>query len=254
MIDINKAKEVFKEYVKNYDYTHPKIKMKIDHILRVSENSKIIALELGLNKDDQDLAELIGLLHDIGRFEQIRQYNTFMDKLSINHALQGVKVLFDDGLIRKFIKEEKYDEIIYKAIINHNKDQIEEGLSPKEELHCKIIRDSDKLDIYRVIVETPKLEDVLSFKTEDLSKERITDEIYDEYLNREKIDYSKIKTNMDIIISWFAYIYDFNFKESLLKIKNEDYINKIFNRIKPKEEETKKQLENVRKIALVYIN
>ena len=32
-----------------------------------------------------------------------------LDKESINHAEFGVKVLFEDGLIRKFIETDKYD-------------------------------------------------------------------------------------------------------------------------------------------------
>ena len=71
MIDIEKAKNVFKEYVKKYDDTNPKIKMKIIHILKVAENSKKIATDLNLSEEDIVLAELIGLLHDIGRFEQV---------------------------------------------------------------------------------------------------------------------------------------------------------------------------------------
>lgn len=68
-----------------------------------------------------ELAELIGLLHDIGRFEQIKRYNTFIDKNSINHGQLGVKILFDDNQIRRFIKDSKYDDIIKTAILNHNR-------------------------------------------------------------------------------------------------------------------------------------
>ena len=64
-----------------------------------------------------ELAELIGLLHDIGRFEQIKRYNTFIDKNSINHGQLGVKILFDDNQIRRFIKDSKYDDIIDGLIV-----------------------------------------------------------------------------------------------------------------------------------------
>ena len=68
---------------------------------------------MGLSKEDQDLAELIGLLHDIGRFEQVRLYHTFSDKISIDHGQKGVEVLFADKWIRKFSQDETYDTIIY---------------------------------------------------------------------------------------------------------------------------------------------
>ena len=75
MINIENAKKVFREYIKNYDLNYGKIALKVAHILRVSSISKRIAIALNLNEEDINLAELIGLLHDIGRFEQIKQYN-----------------------------------------------------------------------------------------------------------------------------------------------------------------------------------
>ena len=129
LIDMIEAKKAFKEYVKKYNPEDEKIKIKIAHIERVAENSKRIAENLNLSQEDIELAELIGLLHDIGRFEQVRLYHTFVDKDSINHGEYGAKVLFEDGLIRKFIKDDKFDRIIKLAIVNHNRADIEEGLT-----------------------------------------------------------------------------------------------------------------------------
>ena len=111
-IDIQKAKNIFKQYISNYNPEDEKIKLKITHIERVAEISKDIAESLNLSKEDIKLAELIGLLHDIGRFEQAKRYNTFVDKDSINHGEYGVKILFEDGLIREFITTDKYDRIL----------------------------------------------------------------------------------------------------------------------------------------------
>ena len=60
----------------------------------------LFAQRLGLNQEQVNLATAIGLLHDIGRFEQVRLYHTFNDGKSVNHAEIGVKILFEDGLIR----------------------------------------------------------------------------------------------------------------------------------------------------------
>ena len=65
MIDIKKAKKVFKEYIRNYDIENPKIALKVAHIERVSAIAKKTAESLNLSKEDVELAELIGLLHDI---------------------------------------------------------------------------------------------------------------------------------------------------------------------------------------------
>ena len=140
VIDINEAKKAFKEYVKKYNPEDEKIKLKISHIERVAQNSKKIAENLDLNQEDIELAELIGLLHDIGRFEQVRLYHTFVDKDSINHGEYGAKILFEEVLIRKFIKEDKFDEIIKLAIINHDKAEIQEGISERWPVYYRYFR------------------------------------------------------------------------------------------------------------------
>ena len=201
IIDIVKAKKVFKEYVKNYNPEDAKIKIKIAHIERVAEIARKLAEELNLGQEDIEIAELIGLLHDIGRFEQIKNYNTFLDRDSINHAEYGVKVLFEDGLIRKFVEEDKYDRIIKLAILNHNKKEIEQGLSEREELHAKIIRDADKTDIFYVLTIADKKE--VWYKP-DLSDDKLTEEVYSDFIKNRLVDYKRVKTGVDLVVINFS--------------------------------------------------
>lgn len=250
MINIEEAKNVFKEYVKNYNTEDGKIALKIGHILRVTEKSREIAEKLNLEAEDINLAELIGLLHDIGRFEQVRIYNTFYDKDSINHGEYGVKILFEDNLIRKFIQDDCYDEIIKKAILNHNKPRIEEGLTDRELMHAKIIRDADKLDIYYVLL-TEKLEN--SYGCKDFSKDKITDEIYREFKENHMIDYRNLKTNADLLVAHIAYIFDFYYNYSLNIVKENNYIEKIEQKVNLQDEQAIKYLEKINVIANEYI-
>ncbi len=157
-MDFELAKKVFQEYLKRYNVKDGSIALKIKHTYEVVKKSEYIANGLRLDKEKIELAKIIALLHDIGRFEQIKEFGEFNDK-KIEHAEFGVKVLFNNGLIRNFINEDKYDSIIYKAIYNHNKYKIEKNLNEKELLHCRIIRDADKLDNFRV-KEKDKIEDM----------------------------------------------------------------------------------------------
>ena len=151
MIDIIKAETVFKEYLKKYDVTDPKIALKITHTYEVLNSAKYIAKKLDLSKEDYDLACLIALLHDIGRFEQLKEYDSYDDTIGLNHAEFGIKLLFEENYIRKFVEEKDFDEIIYKAILNHNKYKVDYvGFSDREIMHAKLIRDADKLDNFRV--------------------------------------------------------------------------------------------------------
>ena len=222
LIDMIEAKKAFKEYVKKYNPEDEKIKIKIVHIEKVAENSKRIAQNLGLSQEDVELAELIGLLHDIGRFEQVRLYHTFVDKDSINHGKYGAKILFEDGLIRNFIKDNKFDKIIKLAIVNHNRADIEEDLTERERLHAKIIRDADKTDIFRILISGDKKS---IWEKADLSDDKISDEIYREFVEDKRINYKERKTSADILVSHFNYVYDLNFPETRKIIRDNKYID-----------------------------
>lgn len=251
MINIEKAKKAFAEYVKKYNPEDGKISLKIKHIYRVADISKDIAIKNNFSEEDMKLAELIGLLHDIGRFEQIRVYNTFIDHKSVNHAEMGVKVLFEDGIIRKFIEQTDYDEIIKVAILNHNKGRIDSQISGKTLEFCKIIRDADKVDIFNVLT-TEKIVD--AYEKEDLSNEIVSDEIFREFKEDKIIDYSKRTSAADIMVGHIAYIFDFNYDYCLKIIKEQNYIYKLIKRANYKNEETIKKMNEIVEIANKYIN
>ena len=250
MIDIQKALNEYNNYIKNYNLKDEKTSAKVAHMLRVKENSKMIAKSLNLNNEDVQLAELIGLLHDIGRFEQLKRYNTYLDKKSVNHGEFGVKILFEEGLIRNFITDNTYDEIIKKAIINHNRNKIENGLNERELLHAKIIKDADTIDIlYMAVIEKPEV----VYESDNIEKETFTDELFNEFMNNELLDYSKIKTHADIIITHFKYIFNMNFKYSFLLIKEKKYLEKIYNRINFENKNTQKQFETIYDTTVKYL-
>lgn len=249
-IDIEMAKRFFKEYIKNYNPDVEKIKIKIAHIERVSKIARKLAEDLGLCEEDVKLAELIGLLHDIGRFEQIRVYNTFLDRDSINHAEYGVKVLFEDGLIREFLDDDKYYDIIRLAILNHNKIKIEDGLSEREYLHARIIRDADKLDIFYILTIVKKEE---VWYKEDLSNDKLTDEVYKDFIENKLISYNKVKTGVDLLAIHFTYVFNLYFKQSVKIIVNNNYLDKLYNRFIFNDIQTKDRIEEIYKITKKYI-
>ena len=141
--------ERFREYVAQYNLKNKKIKLKYRHSLLVSKLCNEIGKSLGLDAEKLELATLIGLLHDIGRFEQHQKYKTFVDSKSEDHGQLGARILFENDLIRDFIKDPKYDEIIRLTLIYHNDYMLPEGLDPETKIFCQIVRDADKLDILR---------------------------------------------------------------------------------------------------------
>ena len=251
MIEIRKAKQALKKYVSNYDRNNDRIRVKIAHIERVAEISKEIAQNLELSKEDVQLAELIGLLHDIGRFEQVRKYNTFNDKDSVNHGQLGVEILFEQGLIRNFIEDTQYDEMIKKAILNHNRNRENMQIANERELlHSKIIRDADKVDIlYMFTFENKET----AWGNADIEKEKLTDEIDREFRETQSIHYENRKTAVDALVSHFAYVYDFNYEYALQIIKEKKYFKKIYQRFEFEDKETQERIDQIYKIVEQYL-
>lgn len=249
-INLEKAKKEFLKYTENFDLKNENIKRKQLHSLRVMAISERIAKGLNLNEEQIEIASLIGLLHDIARFEQYTQFETFNDLLSFDHGDYALKILEKD--IRKYIEISEYDSIIKVAIKNHNKYEIEEGLSKQELLFSKIIRDADKIDIFYEAVEM-----FWNGLENQISNTYISENVEMQFRNQKQIKREKKSDNsqsIDGVISVIAFIYDINFSESFKIIKERDYINKIFDRFNFKNEETKDKIEDIRKLADIYVN
>ncbi len=249
-IDMEKAKEQFVKYTENYELENPNIKRKQQHSLRVMQICKEIAKGEGFSKEEVELAKLIGLLHDIARFKQYTEYQTYKDSQSFDHGDMGVEILEDNNNIRNFIQDKEYDDIIKKAIKNHNKYEIEEGLNNIEEKFCKIIRDADKLDIFYEAIEM-----FWNDEKEEIENSEISTNIQQQFYKKRTINRYEIKNEDSIkkMIVIIAFIFDINYKTSFQKIQKEKYIDKIIDRFDFKKENTKEVIEEIRKFANEYV-
>ena len=251
MINIEKAESEFNNYVKNYDLNNENINLKFHHSHRVKQIAEEIAKSLNLSEEEIKLAKLIGLLHDIARFEQYTRYHTFSDLKSIDHGDYGIEILKQNNYIRNFIDIDEYDNIIFKAIKNHNKFKIEESLSEKELLFSKIIRDADKLDIF---YEGAEIFWTKSEEIKEINNSKITDKVLNDFYNYFLIDRKEIETKADGIISFIGFLFDINFKYDFEVLKKEDYINKILDKFTFCDEKTAEQMKKIRTIAKSYID
>ena len=199
MTDYTSAKAVFERYLDNYDRENDKVRLKIVHTYGVVEQSSEIAERMGLSDEDVFLARIIALLHDIGRFEQLKRYDSFLPD-TMDHAAYGVKVLFREGMIRRFLPEECWDDIIETAIAKHSDFALEGIDDEKTLLHARIIRDADKLDNCRVKLEDP-LETFMGADAAEIGAAKITAKIRRDALGEKSILSSDRVTLMDYWIS-----------------------------------------------------
>lgn len=256
MIDIEKARISFKKFLSKYDESDKQsFNLKVVHTYHVVDNAKAIATKSNLSDEDIKLAELIALLHDIGRFEEITFLNKF-DNVAFDHAAYGVKMLFEDNLIRDFIEDNSYDEIIKAAIDNHNKLAIQDGLDDRCLLHSKIIRDADKLDNFRVNKEE-KIEVIFPGKIkgrDDIENSTLSDKVYETIKEKKCVDVHDRITVLDHFVCVLAFIFDLNFKESFEIINDSNYINILIDKFKYNDLETKNRMEHIRNMMNDYIN
>ena len=263
----------FAEYVRNYDPSDEKIKLKIDHTYRVAGLCQSIAKSLNLSEADVDIAWLLGMLHDIGRFEQIRRFGTFSDADSVDHAEFGSDLLFKEGLIRKFAEgyyekcelvgagneeagqaysrqkdcqkdyKEDCDEgklnseqlkcnegklagLLELAIRQHNKYRVKEGLTERQLMFCNILRDADKVDIFKVNAEVP-MEIIYDVTTEELKNGIITKEVLESFYRKETVLKSLRKSAVDHIVGHISLLFELVYPESYRQAKEQGYVYKL---------------------------
>lgn len=253
MIDFEQASIAFKEYLKDFNLEYGKNELKVRHTYGVVNASEYISKKLLLDNEDIELAKLIALLHDIGRFEQIKNFDCFIDNKTTDHAILGNEILFKNNLIRKFIKDEQYDNIISIAILNHNRLAIQNNLSDKELLHAKIIRDADKIDNFRVKA-TDNFENIIDNASKEiLENDTISDKIFNNFMNDKVIVREDRNTYMDFWVSYIAFIFDFNYIYGLEYIYEKDYINTIVDRLEYNNIDTKQKMQKIKEHALNYI-
>ena len=251
-----KAAKMFSEFIKdNFDISDEKIKHKVIHTYNVVKMAEYISKDLDLSEEDRTLSRIVALLHDIGRFSQSKEFGSFReDQKNIDHASFGVKILFEDNMIRAFVKENTYDLIIKTAIANHSKYELNtQGMTEKEILHSKLIRDADKMDSFRAKT-VDDIYTMANIAEEEIENSLITDKIYNDFMSKKTILSKDRRTGIDIWISYIAFIFDINYKSGLKYIKEKNYINQLVDRFHYKNTDTKIKMEEIRNFALSYID
>lgn len=244
-MNFEKAKQRFEKYLEDFDRSADKIALKIVHTYGVVSCSEEIAKRMNLSEEDLELAKMIALLHDIGRFEQLRLYNSF-DPDTMDHAAYGVKLLFEDGMISEFVEERTYDEIIKNAIAKHSDFKLEGIEDERTLLHAKLIRDADKLDNCRVKLED-SIETILDVSKEEVGSQDISDKIYHDCMNGKSVFSPDRKTKVDYWVAFVAYFNDIYFKESLQIVKEHNYISRIIHRIPYSNPDTARKMAEIEK-------
>ena len=218
-----------KSFYSDDDEVQRGILIKETHTGYVTTNCVELAKFLQLSTHDTELAEIIGLFHDVGRFRQYSIYKTFNDADSEDHADLALKVIDELEFFNELTAEDF--DIVKFAIQNHNKKTVAPCNDERKILFAKIIRDADKLDIYRVLEPFLAQKDVDKMPNFIKSTSRLVADIspdfVENFVSGEQADYRKIRTNGDRKIVRLMWLYDINFSWTMRKIVERGYIEKI---------------------------
>ena len=143
--------KLYDEYVDTYRDADgklpPLMRLKRVHTGFVVKNAEAIADGEGFDAQTREAALAAALLHDTGRYEQLRLYNTFRDADSVDHAVFSHDIVKEKG----WLDGDPQREAILTAVLVHNRRDVPDGLDPLTEAAVHTVRDADKLDIFRVL-------------------------------------------------------------------------------------------------------
>ena len=247
-IDRTRARAAFDAYVAPYDAENPRVALKIAHTLRVAELAERLARESGFTPAGTDVCWLAGLLHDIGRFEQLRRWDTFRDGDSADHAAIGIDVLFegaahledpavvnvvpasraDDaafcahahaaGALRAFIGDASSDaelaSLVREAVGNHSAFRLPADLDVRTRAVCDAVRDADKIDILRVTC-TDTVVTVLGVTEDELLASEVSPATEEAFFSHRCVKRAERSTPADYLVGLACFTYELAYPASL---------------------------------------
>jgi HD superfamily phosphohydrolase YqeK len=223
----------FHQYIKTFHSQDLQIQCNIDlkyeHILRVRDVIIEIAISEGLADDQVRLASVMALFHDIGRFIQFTKYRTFADNKSENHASLGIKELKKNKILDILKNDDR--NLILTAIANHNRKEILPETTGRALFYSKLLRDADKIDIWRVVIdyyETPKARPNKALQLDLLDTPTYSFEILQEVKNGSIIRMEDLTTLNDFKLLQAAWVFDLNYMRSFEIVKQRRYIERLF--------------------------
>lgn len=192
------------------------IQLKIDHTHRVYANAEKITAGLDFIDHETCFCALVSaLFHDIGRFPQYQQYQTFNDRISKDHGQLGASVLKKEKFLEDLTQHQK--QLIISCVALHNKKDLPRKLSASLRTICDIVRDSDKLDIFTIMIDH-FMENSLPNQTITLNLHphptKYSKPLFDKVINKESCKYTDMYWSNDFKLVLAAWIYQFNFPVS----------------------------------------
>ena len=229
------------------------MELKYRHSLRVAENARLIALDLGLAQAEILVAEGCGLLHDVGRFPQYKKYGSFRDADTVDHGaagrqtleIEGLPLLIDAGDWRRIACVVEYH--------NRKTANIPVDIPDDVDYLLKLIRDADKIDIMDLVLQSVtrdgfrELSDMLPHIR---ASRELTPEVLEEILKTKALSIGSLYTVADFLVMLASWFYDLNYVPARRLAASHNIIGRLEREL-PDTRIVRKIFEDIKKLCPV---
>ena len=248
-INRESAGKAFENFLASYDLNNKDIRMKADHTMKVAENCDAIAEAEGL---DRDLAWLLGLVHDIGRFPQLAQFDTFWDLASMDHAEAGAEMLFGPRkMIGLFTDREEFYPLIRDAVRWHSAFRLPAEMEEEHRIYAELLRDADKLDIFRVFGDRPPYE-IYRCSEEEFLAGNISEAVMTAIRGLSSVSHHLKKSPVDRYAGIMSLIFELRCTQSVKMAEEQGYYERLFT-VPFTDPDTAGSIREIRKLAENFI-
>ncbi len=233
MADLEARKRWFNAFVDDFRHGDPddlrNVQLKHEHSLQVLAIAERIAASSTPDSRLRRLCLVAALFHDCGRFPQYVTYRTFNDTESINHGELGARVLRGHPEALEGLDSEGR-RFVLGTVFLHNRKSLPAMLPEPLRHMLRVVRDSDKLDIMRVMLEhfdpaKPK-NPVATLRLVD-DPERHTPAILDAAMRQTTPDYGQMRWLNDFKLLLLAWAFDLGFAASRKEFQERGYLERL---------------------------
>jgi hypothetical protein len=197
------------------------------HTEKVVENILILANSLELSESERYSAEAVALFHDIGRFWILLQDQ--QDFKNMDHAEASIEYLKSNFTFNSL--DEQSRNMILEVILNHHTPEITKKDNTVTLFFSRLLRDADKLDIWRLTVDslTDKAKrSNLANEYGLVEKPFVTASFCQNIVDGGVAKKEDIVTFSDYLVFQMSWVFDLNFRKSFQILNKMQYMRHIY--------------------------
>ena len=198
------------------------VRLKEEHTARVCDRMGQLSDSLRLTPEQDVVAHLAALFHDVGRFRQYTQYRTFNDFRSEDHGCLGERILRETGVLADLPLAKQ--ALVQKAVRYHNGREIPPD-DAETVFFARMIRDADKLDILEMITVENEFSPMLPMP--EYRGQEVSGAMLDCIVTGQVGRFEHIRTAADLLLFRMSWVFDMNFSWTLREVKRRQYLEKM---------------------------